>query len=84
MMGAIQNLRLFLALKLMPTRHADSCRLESTETAYTFTAKHYEIKLSIRNTSEPRIYSRESVYEMLRTVRREEQRMGWRCPEPKV
>ena len=30
----------------------------------------------------PLTFSREDVYCMLRTVREQEKRMGWKCPEP--
>src|SRR6267142_3600123 len=40
-------------------------------------------RLLVRMTEKvPLTFSREDVYGMLKTVREEEKRMGWKCPEP--
>lgn len=51
-------------------------------TESTFTKEGQEMRIIIRDTTQPEIYSREEVYSMLRLVRQNESRMGWKCPEP--
>lgn len=41
----------------------------------------FSLELTIRDTAEPDMYSREEVFRMLKTVRAEEARMNWTCPE---
>lgn len=43
---------------------------------------HTEYTLIVRNTTQVDAYSREECYQMLRWVRRMENRSGWKCPEP--
>jgi hypothetical protein len=49
-----------------------------------FTGSRPNILISIirRDTSKPDMYSREEIFDMLKRVRCEEQRMQWKCPEP--
>lgn len=47
-----------------------------------FKIRATEFTIIQRDTSAPDMYSREEVYGMLRTVRNEEKRMNWKCPEP--
>lgn len=42
----------------------------------------FEVTITYRNTHEPDGYSREELYGMLRTIRREEKRHEWKVPEP--
>lgn len=41
-----------------------------------------EVTVTLRDTKEPDAYSREEIYRMFQTVRENEQRMGWKVPEP--
>lgn len=41
-----------------------------------------ELTLIMRDISEPDIYSRGEIFEMLHKVRENEIRMQWKCPEP--
>jgi hypothetical protein len=43
-----------------------------------------EYTLTIRDLGQPDTYSREELVVMLRTIRFEERRTGWKCPEPEV
>src|SRR6266436_4051912 len=45
--------------------------------------KYEDYYLLVRMTEKlPLTFNREEVYGMLKTVREEEKRMGWKCPEP--
>jgi hypothetical protein len=44
--------------------------------------KNHAVHIIVYDLRGPTAYSREEVYSMLRTVREEERRMDWKCPEP--
>lgn len=77
----IATLRIVAAWKLWPKRHG--C-VSMTAGRLTFAVRtdtaEYVLALRVRET--PIAYSREEVMALALVVRREEARMGWRCPEP--
>jgi hypothetical protein len=85
-MGELTWWRMWLVLRLWPRRACHQRTSESGEFTYRIFIDDgaREVSLSIRDTTVPRHYSRESVFRMLRIVRENEQRMGWKCPEPFV
>lgn len=77
----LKSWRLLLVYRLFPESLG---LLEGNHQERTAYVGHFRITLTTYDESKPTTYSRESVYQMLRTVRENEKRMGWKCPEPKL
>lgn len=67
---------------LMMRRRGSMRRVVGSRSMSTFLLDGVEYSVTRRKLTEPNHYSREELLTMLSTVRREEQRMHWKCPDP--
>ena len=76
----IARLRLYLAVKMFPQRQASSSACGNRRKSW-WRVGTVEYTLSIRDFSKPNAYSREELIIMLKLLREQEQKMGWKVPE---
>lgn len=63
-------------------RYAEGYKYSGSRVELTWYRDAFEYKVTRRDMREPDVYGREDVYTFLRTVRENERRMDWKCPEP--
>lgn len=77
----LTHVRVLMALMIFPKRRT-GLHMEGNRVRRTYEYDHWRITIQTQDLSVPTQYGRESCMKMLRTVRENERRMDWRCPEP--